>query len=283
MYDAKHNGRNRYAFFTEALQIAANYHREVTSDLRHALDNNELYVLYQPIINLNTNKIYKAEALLRWQHPKRGLISPIEFIPLAEETGLINEIGDWVFKQAAMQAKILRKKTSTNVQISINKSPVQFHSDHETGHALWSEFLKTINLDGSAIAVEITEGLLLESTEMVKNKLIDFRNNNMAVSLDDFGTGYSALSYLKRFDIDYIKIDRGFVKNIEDDNYNRILCETIIGMAHKLGMEVIAEGIENEQQRQILLNAKCDYGQGYLFSKPITAVELIRLIEQSHL
>lgn len=283
MYDAKRNGRNRYAFFTEALQIAANHHREVTSDLRHALDNNELYVLYQPIINLNNNKVYKAEALLRWLHPKRGLISPVEFIPLAEETGLINEIGDWVFKQAAMQAKILRKRISNDFQISINKSPVQFHSDHETGHALWSEFLTTINLHGSAIAVEITEGLLLDNSEMVKDKLIDFRSNNMAVSLDDFGTGYSALSYLKRFDIDYIKIDRGFVKNIEDDSYNQILCETIIGMSHKLGMKVIAEGIENEQQRQILLNAKCDYGQGYLFSKPITTYELIKLIEQSHL
>ena len=178
-----------------------------------------------------------------------------------------------------MQAKILRKKINENFQISINKSPIQFYNDHETGHALWSEFLSTINLSGSAIAVEITEGLLLDSTEMVKEKLIDFQKNNMAVSLDDFGTGYSALSYLKKFNIDYIKIDRSFVMNIEVDDYNRILCETIIGMSHKLGMKVIAEGVENEQQKQILLKAKCDYGQGYLFSKPITAEHLIKLIK----
>lgn len=279
MYNAKQNGRNRYAFFTKDLEIAANRHREVTSDLRKALDNNEFYVVYQPIINLNNGQIYKAEALLRWHHPKRGLVSPNEFIPLAEETGLINEIGDWVFKQAAVQAKILRKKINENFQISINKSPIQFYNDHETGHALWSEFLSTINLSGSAIAVEITEGLLLDSTEMVKEKLIDFQKNNMAVSLDDFGTGYSALSYLKKFNIDYIKIDRSFVMNIDVDDYNRILCETIIGMSHKLGMKVIAEGVENEQQKQILLKAKCDYGQGYLFSKPVTAEHLIKLIK----
>ncbi|MGR6872637.1 EAL domain-containing protein [Pseudomonas sp. HK3] len=282
MYSAKHNGRGCYAFFTEELELAANRHREVSSDLRKALNNNELYVLYQPIISLDSGEIHKAEALLRWEHPERGLVCPSEFIPLAEETGLINEIGDWVFKQAAVQAKVLRKKISRQFQVSINKSPIQFYNDHATGHALWSAFLSTINLDGSAIAVEITEGLLLDSTEMVKEKLVDFQNNNMAISLDDFGTGYSALSYLKKFDIDYIKIDRSFVMNIEDDHYNRILCETIIGMSHKLGMKVIAEGIENEEQKKILLDAKCDYGQGYLFSKPITASALMQLIEKTN-
>ncbi|MFY0640934.1 MAG: EAL domain-containing protein [Bermanella sp.] len=282
MYNAKHSGRNRYAFFTQDLEIAANHHREITSDLRKALDNNEFYVVYQPIINLDTQQIYKAEALLRWHHPKRGLICPTEFIPLAEETGLINEIGDWVFKQAALQAKVLRKITNSDFQISINKSPIQFYNDHETGHALWSEFLTTINLNGNAIAVEITEGLLLDSTEMVKEKLVDFQKNNMAVSLDDFGTGYSALSYLKKFNIDFIKIDRSFVMNIEIDDYNRILCETIINMSHKLGMKVIAEGVENEKQKEILLNAKCDYGQGYLFSKPVTANNLIKFLNKKN-
>jgi EAL domain-containing protein (putative c-di-GMP-specific phosphodiesterase class I) len=183
-------------------------------------------------------------------------------------------------KQAALQAKVLRKITNSDFQISINKSPIQFYNDHETGHALWSEFLTTINLNGNAIAVEITEGLLLDSTEMVKEKLVDFQKNNMAVSLDDFGTGYSALSYLKKFNIDFIKIDRSFVMNIEIDDYNRILCETIISMSHKPGMKVIAEGVENEKQKQILLNAQCDYGQGYLFSKPVTANNLIKFLNK---
>jgi diguanylate cyclase (GGDEF)-like protein/PAS domain S-box-containing protein len=278
MYDAKRNGRNRYSFFTQELQIAANKHREIASDLRCALKNNEFIVLYQPIVNLIDNRVHKAEALLRWHHPVRGLVPPSEFIPIAEETGLIHKIGDWVFKQAAMQAKVLRKHYASDFQISINKSPIQFHSDYVNGHEQWSHFLATINLDGSAIAVEITEGLLLDSTAMVKEKLIDFQKSGMAISLDDFGTGYSALSYLKKFDIDFIKIDRSFVMNLENDSYDRILCETIISMAHKLGMKVIAEGIETAHQKQILIDAGCDYGQGYLFSKPITANQLRELI-----
>lgn len=282
MYDSKRNGRNRYSFFTQELQIAANKQREIASDLRKALETNEFEVLYQPIVNLTSQQIYKAEALLRWHHPEQGVISPAEFIPIAEETGLINPIGDWVFKQAAMQAKVLRKHYANDFQISINKSPIQFYTDYENGHEQWSQFLKTINLEGGAIAVEITEGLLLDSSSMVKEKLIDFQKNGISISLDDFGTGYSALSYLKKFDINFIKIDRSFVVNLEKDRYDRTLCETIISMAHKLGMKVIAEGIETEHQKQILIKAGCDYGQGYLFSKPITASKLTELITSQH-
>ena len=281
MYDAKRSGRNRFAFFTQKMQENANRQRKIGADLRIALEQNQFKVLYQPIINLKTGEIYKAEALIRWIHPQKGTISPADFIPIAEDTGLIIEIGDWVFKQAAMQAKIWRKNYNEHFQVSINKSPVQFYNTNASAEESWSLFLETINLAGNGITVEITEGLLLDSVNVVKDKIDDYHQSGMQISLDDFGTGYSALSYLKKFQIDFIKIDQSFVKNIEDDAYDKILCETIISMAHKLGKKVIAEGIETEQQRQFLLDANCDYGQGYLFSRPISSDELSELLKDN--
>ncbi|MEY8264065.1 MAG: EAL domain-containing protein, partial [Bermanella sp.] len=282
MYDAKRAGRNRFAFFTQKMQEDANKQRKISADLRIALEQNQFKVLYQPIINLASGKIYKAEALVRWLHPQKGTISPADFIPIAEDTGLIIEIGDWVFKQAAMQAKIWRKSHSAQFQVSINKSPVQFYNSDPNNEENWGLFLETINLAGNGITVEITEGLLLDSVNVVKDKIDRFHHSGMQISLDDFGTGYSALSYLKKFQIDFIKIDQSFVKNIENDAYDKILCETIISMAHKLGKKVIAEGIESEQQRQFLLEAKCDYGQGYLFSRPISSDELTILLKNNN-
>lgn len=278
MYDAKHAGRNRFAFFTKALQEKAESQRKISSDLRVALEKNQFKLLYQPIVKLSDKCIEKAEALIRWTHPERGDISPADFIPVAEDNGLIVEIGDWVFKHAAMQVKVWQKHYNPNFQISINKSPVQFYNGDSRIQENWSEFLNTINLAGKSITVEITEGLLLDGVAVVKDKLTDFHDSGMEISLDDFGTGYSALGYLKKFNIDYIKIDQSFVKNIEFDAYDLILCETIISMSHKLGKKVIAEGIENENQRQLLIEAGCDFGQGYLFSKPIDAQDLTKLL-----
>ncbi len=280
MYDAKRAGRNRYAFFTQALQDQANKQRKISADLRIAIEQNQFKVLYQPIIDLSNHTIYKAEALIRWLHPEKGMISPAEFIPIAEENGLIIEIGDWVFKQAAMQAKIFRKHYHPDFQISINKSPVQFYNTNTSAQENWSLFLRTINLPGDGITVEITEGLLLDSVSVVKEKLTNFHESGMQISLDDFGTGYSALSYLKKFDIDYIKIDQSFVRNIETDAYDSVLCKTIISMAHKLGMKVVAEGIETQEQHQFLLNAGCDYGQGYLFSRPVSEEKLAETVQR---
>jgi EAL domain-containing protein (putative c-di-GMP-specific phosphodiesterase class I) len=180
-----------------------------------------------------------------------------------------------------MQAKVWRKLYNPNFQVSINKSPAQFYDTNTDNQQSWNLFLDTIHLNGNGITVEITEGLLLDSINVVKDKLDDYHKAGMQISLDDFGTGYSALSYLKKFQIDFIKIDQSFVKNLETDSYNKILCETIISMAHKLGKKVIAEGIETEQQKAFLIGANCDYGQGYLFSKPISSDELTKLfIEQ---
>jgi EAL domain-containing protein (putative c-di-GMP-specific phosphodiesterase class I) len=203
----------------------------------------------------------------------------VDFIPLAEETGLIIDIGDWVFQQAAQQAGAWRKSHHAEFQISVNKSPVQFHSQTES-HPSWTIHLDNLDLPGQCIVVEITEGLLLNTGSNVTNRIQEFRDAGIQVSLDDFGTGYSSLSYLNKFNIDYLKIDQSFVRNLSPGSSNMALCEAIIVMAHKLGMKVIAEGIETKQQRDLLAIAGCDYGQGFLFSKPVPAEEFEVLLNK---
>ncbi|MCK9605366.1 MAG: EAL domain-containing protein [Methylomonas sp.] len=270
MYAAKKLGRSRFCYFTPAMQEAAENRLRLTNDLRHALIDQQIWVAYQPIVDLATGEIRKAEALIRWQHPTRGLISPAEFIPIAEETGLITELGAWVFHQVAEQVSNWRIHHHTQFQISINKSPAQFYNNGEK-LADWFEHLQRLGLPGGCIAVEITEGLLLDASSIVSDKLRAFKDAGMQTSLDDFGTGYSSLAYLKKYHIDFLKIDPIFVSNLSVGSIDMALCEAIIVMAHVLGMKVIAEGVETEEQRELLLQAGCDYGQGYLFSKPVTA------------
>jgi diguanylate cyclase (GGDEF)-like protein len=277
MYAAKDLGRNGYCYFTASMQETAQYRLTMAGDLRAALALQQFQVYYQPIVELKTGKIIKAEALIRWNHPTRGFTSPAQFIPVAEDIGLIHEIGDWVFQEAVQQVKILRDKFDPVFQISINKSPVQFHS---RGNALfnWIKHLKESGLDGQSVVVEITEGLLLDASIATSEKLLAYRDAGVQIAIDDFGTGYSALSYLKKFDIDYIKIDQSFVCNLAANSNDMVLCEAMIVMAHKLGMKVIAEGIETQEQCQLLVGSGCDYGQGYLFSEPLPADEFERLL-----
>ncbi|HEY6094111.1 MAG TPA: EAL domain-containing protein [Gallionellaceae bacterium] len=277
MYAAKNAGRNRFSYFTSEMQDAALKRLRMLSDLRLALPRQQLHVYYQPIVELASGNITKAEALLRWKHPAQGLISPTEFIPLAEETNLINEIGDWVFMQSAQQAKLWRSKYAADFQISVNKSPVQFRSD-ETTFARWLEYLDKQELPGSSIVLEITEGLLMESRREIADRLLSFHRSGLQISLDDFGTGYSSLAYLKKFDIDFLKIDQSFVQNMTRGSDDLALCEAIIVMAHKLGIKVIAEGVETAEQRDLLASAGCDYGQGYYFSCPVPAAEFEKLL-----
>ncbi|MEO8856273.1 MAG: EAL domain-containing protein [Burkholderiaceae bacterium] len=270
LYMAKGAGRNRYSFFTPALQQAAQNRVRLANDLRGALAEQQLRVEYQPIIDLRSGEVRKAEALLRWQHPVRGMISPSEFIPVAETSGLIISIGDWVFRQAAQQAKRWRATHHPKFQVSVNKSPVQFHND--AGRRLpWVEELRDMQLDGDGIAVEITEGLLLDTSTAVTEQLLRLREAGIQVSLDDFGTGYSSLTYLQKFDIDFIKIDQSFVRHLLPGCTELALCKAIIVMAHELGMKVIAEGVESAEQRDLLLAAGCDFGQGYFFARPLPA------------
>ncbi len=268
LYVAKGEGRNRFSYFTQSLQQAAQARVRMASDLRAGVALKQFHLVYQPIVSLADGQVRKAEALLRWQHPTLGPVGPAEFIPIAEATGLIVEIGEWVFRQAAAQALAWRKDLHPQFQVSINKSPVQFHNDAGLQQR-WGAHLASIGLPGDGIVVEITEGLLLDTGSVVKEQLLQLRAAGIKVSLDDFGTGYSSLTYLQRFDIDIIKIDQSFVRNIAPDATELALCKAIIMMAHELGMQVVAEGVETEQQRALLADAGCDFGQGYLFAKPM--------------
>jgi diguanylate cyclase (GGDEF)-like protein/PAS domain S-box-containing protein len=279
MYSAKNAGRNRFSYFTPDMQQAALKRLRLTNDLRIALASSQFRAYYQPIVELATGKIYKAEALIRWQHPERGMVNPADFIPLAEDTGLIVPIGEWIFHEAAQQAKKWRAAYHPSFQISVNKSPVQVRHNG-SGMVSWPAHLQSQGLAGSAITIEITEGLLLNAETSVNDKLQTYHNAGIQISIDDFGTGYSSLAYLRDFDIDYLKIDRSFVCGLETKSSNQALCEAIIMMAHKLGMRVIAEGVETEAQRDLLRASGCDFAQGYLYSKPVTAEEFEELLQK---
>lgn len=270
LYVAKGAGRNRFSFFTPALQEAALTRVRMASDLRTALLEQQFRVVYQPIVELGTGAIRKAEALIRWCHPVRGMVSPAAFIPIAESSGLIVEIGDWVFQQAARQVQAWRHTLTSDFQISVNKSPVQFlHSG--TAKMAWAEQLGHMGIPGDSIVVEITEGLLLDTSANVAQTLLALRAAGIGVSLDDFGTGYSSLSYLQKFDIDFVKIDQSFVRNLTADSTDLALCKAIVVMAHALGMKVVAEGVETVQQRDLLASVDCDYVQGFLYAQPMDA------------
>jgi len=272
MYASKTSGRNRISYFTRTLQESAQKRLSLITDMRVAVEKNEFELYFQPIIDLNSGRIVKAEALIRWNHPEHGIISPVEFIPLAEETGLIVGIGDWVFRDAAAKAKRWIDLFNTGVQVSINVSPVQFQSE-TLNITEWLAHLKTLGLDEKYLSIEITEGLLLNASKDVKDKLLQFRDAGIQVAIDDFGVGYSALSYLKRFDIDFLKIDQSFIRNLETDQNDLALSEAIVIMAHKLGLKVTAEGVETDVQRRLLLDIGCDNGQGYLFARPLPSTE----------
>jgi len=272
MYAAKGNGRNSFHFFTPELQERAVRKRKMIKDLREAIQQQQFEIYYQPIIDMKTQGLTKAEALLRWHHPESGKVSPSVFIPIAEESGLIADIGNWVFYSAIEQANRWRDQFDIDFQVSINTSPLQW-IDEAAAMSQWFSHLQEIGISGQAITVEITEGLLMDANDKITNRLLDFRDAEVQISIDDFGTGYSSLSYLKQFDIDYLKIDQSFVRNLDHDKNDLALCEAIIVMAHKLGIKVIAEGVETETQNQLLKDFGCDYGQGYLYSKPVPASE----------
>ena len=279
MYEAKVNGKNCSCYFTQSMQDAAQNRLRLTCDLRKALSARQLVIYYQPIIDLKTNQIRKAEALLRWNHPERGMINPMDFVPLSESTGLIHSIGDWVFRESAQNAERWSNTYDLDFQVTVNTSPVQFKLDSHLFTRKWQQYLKQTGLPGQNVIVEITEGLLLNADKEVIEKLSWLHDTGMEVAIDDFGTGYSSLSYLKKFDIDYLKIDKSFVHNLEIDDDNIALSEAIIMMAHKLGLKVIAEGVETDHQQKMLAEAGCDYAQGYLYSRPVPAEAFEKLLK----
>jgi diguanylate cyclase (GGDEF)-like protein/PAS domain S-box-containing protein len=269
MYVAKNAGRNQYCFFKSSMQQAAIMRLKLINDLRRAVPEQQLQLYFQPMVELGSGQVVKAEALLRWRHPRKGLLPPAGFIGIAEETGLINELGDWAFTQAAYWSQRWSSQLGTPFQVSINRSPVQFlpHANAVD----WAAHLNRIGLAHKSLSVEITEGLLLNVSPGVADQIAELQAAGMELSIDDFGTGYSSMAYLKKFDIDYLKVDGSFVRDMLTDESSRTITETIIVMAHKLGLRVIAECVEKAEQKDWLTEVGCDYAQGYLFSEPVPA------------
>ena len=283
MYVAKEQGRNRFSYFTQSMQREAQYRLQLSNDLRSALENGEFELHYQPIIELASGAVHKAEALLRWRHPLRGYVSPAQFIPIAEEIGLINKIGDWAFREAARKAQTWNDALTGKqcaIQISVNNSPRQFAASSASLDMV--NHLREIGLPPACIVVEITEGLLMDERPEVTEKLLAFRDAGIQVALDDFGTGYSAMSYLQKFDIDYIKIDQSFVRDMVENPGDQAIAEAIIVMSHKLGIKVIAEGVETQAQRDLLAEAGCDYVQGYFFARPMPGTEFDAYVKNAN-
>ncbi len=276
MYAAKNQGRNCFSYFTTQMQEEAQNRMRLIKDLRDALPADQFKVFFQPIVDLTSGRIVKAEALLRWFHPERGIIGPAQIIPLAEETGLIGEIGNWVFQKAARWMARWRKQGYGCTQVGVNISPKQFAADSHQRD--WLNHLQQIGLPAGCIAVEITEGLLLNERSEVTAKLLQFHGAGFQLAIDDFGTGCSSLTCLEKFHIDFLKIDQSLVRGLADGSNGLALSEAIIAMAHKLGIKVIAEGVETTGQRDMLAAAGCDYAQGYLFAKPMPAEEFDTLL-----
>jgi diguanylate cyclase (GGDEF)-like protein/PAS domain S-box-containing protein len=276
MYHAKESGRNNFQFFRAEMNVKAVARQSLEVSLRHALERHELLLHYQPKVNLDTREITGVEALIRWQQPDRGLVPPSQFIPIAEDCGLILPIGRWVLREACRQAREWQRAGLPFERISVNVSAREFrHKDFVEGVRT---ILSETGLEPRYLDLEITEGVLMKDAESAASVLRELKTIGVHLAVDDFGTGYSSLSYLRQFPIDVLKIDQSFVRQISSDPNNLAIVSAIISMAKNLKKRVIAEGVETQEQREYLQSQGCVEGQGYLFSRPLAAEQFADLL-----
>jgi predicted signal transduction protein with EAL and GGDEF domain len=276
LYRAKADGRGRYHFFEREMERRAHLRRTLEMDLRKAFENGEFELFYQPLINLKAKEISGFEALLRWKHPEQGMVPPTDFIPLAEEIGLIVPLGEWVLRQACAEAA----KWPNEIKVAVNLSPVQFRSKGLVQAVVSA--LAHAGLSPSRLELEITESVLLAETSANISTLHQLRELGVRISLDDFGTGYSSLSYLRTFPFDKIKIDQSFVRELADRPDSLAIVRAVAGLGTSLGIATTAEGVETEGQLERLRNEECTEVQGYLFSPPRPSSEIPGLLAKLH-
>ncbi|MBI3909053.1 MAG: EAL domain-containing protein, partial [Pseudomonas fluorescens] len=269
MYHAKERGKNNFQFYQADMNASALERLELESDLRHALEQNEFILYYQPQFSGDGKRLTGAEALLRWRHPRRGLVPPGDFIPVLEELGLVVDVGDWVISEACRQLKSWHQAKVRVPKVSVNISARQF-SDGQLGTRI-ATILKETGVPPACLELELTESILMREVSEAMQILAGLKNLGLSIAVDDFGTGYSSLNYLKQFPIDVLKIDRTFVDGLPSGEQDAQIARAIIAMAHSLNLAVIAEGVETHEQLDFLREHGCDEVQGYLFGRPMPA------------
>jgi EAL domain-containing protein (putative c-di-GMP-specific phosphodiesterase class I) len=282
MYRSKHEGKNTYCFYSPEMTAKAKMRMHVESQLRYALERDELYLNYQPIVDALSGQVIKAEALLCWDNCELGKVSPESFIPVAEKTGLIVPIGKWVIETACNQLGAWRASGMNNMCVTINVSACQFDSNPGLIEVIRNS-LNANELPTDAIQLEFTEGILMSESPSIATAMVGLEKMGVKLLIDDFGTGYASLPFLQRYNFDCVKIDRKYINNILVNEQDVQLFKTIVAMAKSLGMSVVCEGVETGGQRGILLDAHCEFAQGSYFSKPVSAWEFEILFNQSYL
>jgi diguanylate cyclase (GGDEF)-like protein len=277
MYSAKEAGRNRYQFYSADLTSRATERLSLERDLRGAVERNEIFIVYQPQIELATRRVVGAEALMRWRHPRRGLVSPASFIPMAEDSGLILPLGEHVLRESCLQARRWGGRYGVDVGVAVNVSAVQFRSDDFIDGVL--RVLEETRLAPERLELEVTESVVMHGVESVIQKMRILKANGIKVAIDDFGTGYSSLSYLRQFVVDRLKVDRSFVRDLPDNADAEAIVRAIVAMGRSLGLRVIAEGVETEEQAKFLQSIACDESQGYLYAEPMAVDEFESWLE----
>ena len=278
MYRAKERGRNIYQYYSREMGNQTLERLHLETDLRHAIDKEQFFLEYQPQVELDSGRILGVEALLRWRHPEHGLVSPVKFIPILEEMGLIVAVGEWVLRQACRQGMDWHRSGHRRLRVAVNLSVRQFHDP--LLHERVRQILRETGFPASALELEITESVLMQHDQVTMGNLRALQNMGVRLSVDDFGTGYSSLGYLKRFPISTLKIDRAFIRDLARDPEDAAIVSAIIAMAHSLRMEVIAEGVETGEQQAYLAAQGCDAVQGYLYSRPCSATDLLALLNE---